>query len=489
MRKVQCILGFLLFSTTIWGQGFIRDLIIPEVLWRGNWNFYDLQYGRNEGELQLWIGHDIIGYNRKVYQYYPAQNSYGFLKTAAGGPSGPAIQQYQLNKICIWDGAGGGYSSRPYWKFWDLNSGIEREFYPNHRAASFTSFRNDSVFILYAKPNFNLPDFSYNRTENDTNTQYYLCYLNPQKQQAEILDSLRVPFYLDNADLHFDSRSNNWIVLFEDWYISFKKGGSEPDTIFQDPRLSLDHFIQFSAVGPEEYRKRFYQDGITWIFFNPDSNKVVSAFFSPTDTLYYDYSEILEYADFDHYGELGDSRESKYTGSLASLGLRNRATGIRDIMISRDDYWLFFRFEDSKITHFQKIARAKLPNAFFRAVLSTSKGGFYIGANRLTKGLDGKDSLILIYLDPQGRTSVLQPGEAFNLHYDSQNNQLKIFYPKPEAKLKYRIIDASGRAMQEGDFTVYEGLSLGPWQAAVYYLQLWEEDGNYIGQQSFLKSN
>ena len=104
-------------------------------------------------------------------------------------------------------------------------------------------------------------------------------------------------------------------------------------------------------------------------------------------------------------------------------------------------------------------------------------------------GCGGSSSAYLIYIDSKGKTTVLLDDQVFSIHLERITNRLKIFYENSSAELRYRIVDASGRRMQEGEFQAYEGISLGDWKTGIYYLQLWTEQSTYLGQQAFLISH
>jgi len=393
----------------------------------------------------------------------------------------------------VWNGVGGGGSISASWEYLDFNVGVKKEIYPNRWLASFPCLWRDSLYVLNNKviirdsitglANFNA---------YDTNTVYYLTHINLRKGRSEILDSIRLPFVkMHSTKLSFHPEEGEWGLLYQDWRIRFKEGSFHPETVYQDSRLDLNAFA-WLHIDTEMMRRVYFNRGIHQAFINANQDLFIEAYFSPYDSSYYDFSDLSQYVSLENFNGywLSDGvwQGREYQGSITDLALVKKSLGVRDLMLARQDSLKLFRFEDGKISRYRGLSYQNLPQAAYRTVLSNSEGGFYLGGNVLDQ--DGRTQRpILVYVDPLGRTSYGQDPETFNLHYNPQSQSLKVFYKDPARQFNYRIIDASGRNMQEGEFQAYEGISLGDWQTGIYRIQLWTKAGTYLGQEAFLISH
>lgn len=152
-------------------------------------------------------------------------------------------------------------------------------------------------------------------------------------------------------------------------------------------------------------------------------------------------------------------------------------------------YYTLVRFEGGEERHRSRFP-FDVPATFELSSLSSrADGSFYLSGLQNCENPYGWDSwaeAYLIRVDKNGFIETLNPGERFALHWEREAQRLKIFYADGLARLDYRIVDASGRQMQSGAFQAYEGIRLGDWREGIYYVQLWTEEGSFIGEESFL---
>ena len=489
MRKLLRIFGLLLFSFSIWAQGFVRPVILPQLL-PGQYKSYSpqkLQYGADSSQIQIWLGVGGFTFEQAVTLYRPRDDQSLAFRNAFGNPTPVKAYQFRKNKILIRNGPGGGSSSYPTWTLWNLNGGLEGSVYPNRIASSFLHFKQDSIFILHSKPlvQENDSSSSFNFVAHDTNTVYYLTVLEPEKGQFHILDSIRLEPKFYDAGLHYLESEKQWELLKDDRRIRFSRGKFTIDSSFVDPSLSLGNFSDFgSSTNLEDLRRSFYDGGIDQFFYNEEKSKVYQLSISLNDSTYFDCSPIFKY--FQKRG-LAGNYYTQFDGNVSSLPATKESEKLIDWQFYSADTLFLFRLRSGIIEKRNYLQMATMPGFIFRDCLSDTKGGFYLLGSQ-ERSAPYYSQPVLVYLDKNGRTKTLVGNEPFNVHYNADENRIKLFLENPNIELDYRIVDASGRPLQEGSIKAHEGISIGYWAAAIYYLQLWEKNGNYYGQQPFLKA-
>lgn len=484
MKSLYLII-IVVLSQAMQGQGFTRAIEYPGAY--DHFNGYrtnQIHFGETEQDVILWYSSFDNGYHEFFVNYNAETNEINHIVSSGSGPSKARYFRYGNKQYVVRNGAGGAPSARPYWEFFDFEGNKNAEFYPEYRGASSIAQRNDSLFILYSV---------LNNSQTDTNTLYYLTYLNPVKAREEVLDSVRIPFYLSNAGLYYHADHGYWEVLHQDYRIRFKSGNISPDTLFQDPRFAIQRFSHFGGDS-NRVRETYFRKGISKVYRNFSSGEVYRITYTPFDTSYYDLSVLSPYmpAELSYIPQIGVF--SDFTGSFPGLANFTREEGPIDLSFySRynglePDSLLSYRLENGIIKSRFEMQLSLLNPYRVEKVKSTADGGFYLSGTRYSNWPNGwSEGKFLIYRDESGRMSSMLDDELFNIHFDSSTRTLKLFFENPNAQFIYRIIDASGRSLQEGNFKAYEGISIGDWRTGVYYLQLWDKAGSLIGSKPFLK--
>jgi len=478
MNRLPVIALFFLSSLALFGQGFTRDIKspFPCCSFSEYYGINQIHFGESEQDLVLWYNTSYDGYGEVFIHYNARTNTVEDFRHSQSGPARARYIRYGSKQYVVRNGSGGAPSARPYWEFIDFEGNKNSEFYPNYRGASSLAQRNDSLFLLYAPLNNPIVD---------TNTLYYLSYLNPIKGREEFLDSIRIPFYLSNAGLYYHQEENYWEVFHEDYRIHFKLGNGRPDTLYQDPRFALEHFRKFGG-DPNLVRETYFRRGLKLDYRNYSAGKLYRIIYTPFDTSYYDLS-VLNFVIPDR--DFG----TPFSGAFPGLSNLTKNEGVLDIKFTSPYYssgidTLFaYRIANGAIQSQLILPFATLGNYRGYIAKSTSEGGFYIAGHRYSQYPNGyPQAQFLIYSDPDGKMKTMPDGELINIHFNRSSNTINIFYEDPDAQLRYRIVDVSGRRMQEGECKVHEGISIGNWRSGLYYLQLWSKDQSYLGQRTFL---
>jgi hypothetical protein len=133
------------------------------------------------------------------------------------------------------------------------------------------------------------------------------------------------------------------------------------------------------------------------------------------------------------------------------------------IRVSSDTIGLY-RVENGLITSRQIYNRPVNSDFEIRQVHSFHDGSFilsgYVDYYNANWGESSANSH-LIFIDKNGKASRISSASNFQLHYHSDESELKVFYDNSWAQLDYRIVDSSGRSLQKGNFKVYYGINIG----------------------------
>lgn len=149
-------------------------------------------------------------------------------------------------------------------------------------------------------------------------------------------------------------------------------------------------------------------------------------------------------------------------------------------------YWAF-RMSGSEIlaeTPFRTKHRLFWPYS----ILSNMDGSFIIGGRVYNKSASSDESYAhFIKVDPYGRTTELLQEQSFSLSFSSRFNSLKVFYDGKSETLQLKLLNSQGQLIQECDFFKYDLVYLTTESRGVYVVQLWDEQGRFLGQQRIVK--
>lgn len=282
----------------------------------------------------------------------------------------------------------------------------------------------------------------------------YLVYHQTEKQFELIHDSLRATFNRGEGDLiNFQEQ--------KDWFWQKAKQAFPDDAWQRNKRLKE---LRLAGGVYREVKDTLALIKLSWIE-GPNGPFKLRPFYIPDDLR---------------------SNQSGGTGSYQSDSVYNYYSINAD-----SSYYTLVRYEDGQERHRSRFP-FNVPATFRLSNLSSrADGSFYLSGLINYENPAGWDSwaeAYLIRVDKNGYIETLNPNEPFALHLEMEAQRLKVFYTYGLAHLSYRIIDASGRQIQAGNFQAYEGIQLGDWGTGIYYLQLWNNEGSYLGQQSFLKN-
>ena len=478
MRRLLLIILLLVSGPLLSGQGFIRNISLPSPYSLRYFSTNHIHFGQTESDLVLWYYGGGNSHNDYFLSYDTKSKDLKQFETISSVPTRARFIGYGPHQYAVRDGSSGALSGRPYWHFLDFEGLKNAKFYPEYRGATSLAQRNDSLFLLYSK----LPIEWW----NDTNTLYYLSYLNPIEAREEIIDSIRIPFYLSNAGLYYHSDQTYWEVFHEDYRIHFRKGDLLPDTIYQDPRFDIQNFEHF-YFDANINRQTYFRQGLSKVLWNRDLGEAYQVNYGPFDTTYYDLSLISDFIQEEIFRIRNVGNLYDFNGTRADLSTFTEIQQALDVSFISKDSIFAFRLEDGQIRSQLLLSREELYPYIVDMVKSTSTGGFYLSGSRYSQWPEGNFlSMFLIYRDAQGNMSPLLGETSFDLHVNRTSHSLSIFAGDPWEKLSYRILDISGRITEEGTFTVYDGVDLEDWQSGFYYLQLWSENQVYRGQKPFI---
>jgi len=479
MRKLQCILGFFLLSSQIWGQIVKRTFYEPDVetliavdsIRPNQWKF---TFRNTSG------GQHSASY---FYQaiYYRDIDSLGPLKRVKFITSETRVQlphlrinDYQSFHL---------YFDNTYpfiGATWiDLKSEQEDDkapFFDPMSASLNWQHQQDSVFALFGTKNYN--QWSPNRIGSDT---LILAHIEKETKELQLLDTflLEIPILSPGVFL-MPSNAQQFEYINDSLHYHFKRGNRAADNFYVDTGAYYE--------GPKYDDSRyssFMLNYRTLLYYHQGKTREVldslGADLLVVETLQ-DGSEIVQkeiylppsraYADGNFFYQIQKGNTCSYAFYNEGLNHFDLYRMEGDQLISQQTYdlpagsdfqnWEVHSFADGSFLLLGEIERGFSP------------------------GFDDWSKAHYIYIGPNGN-QVKPDNEAFTVHYDDQASSLQVFNVAGDRSLEYRIIDASGRAFLEGNFKTSELIMLGDWRTGIYYLQLWEPSGDYLGQSSFLK--
>ncbi len=190
--------------------------------------------------------------------------------------------------------------------------------------------------------------------------------------------------------------------------------------------------------------------------------------------------------------KLGDSFPDVFGFSPVAISYNFQDADITTLQYrsAERDSFAFFRMEGDTIRAQQIYVVPSNQDFEIRQVQSLANGSFLLSGSiehGRDIGWDGWSKPHFKWLGPDANKWQEDSKAPFQLHYDTEETSLIIFFSDFAADLDYRIIDVSGRSLQSGSARVQVQIPLGKWPTALYYLQLWNRNGNYYGQQPFIK--
>lgn len=482
MRKLQWFLGFFLLSLQIWGQiqertfqaSTIENIMEVDSLGPNEWKF---SFRNSPG------GHNSSTSYFQVI-YYRNQDSLGPLKkvsilnseTRFSLPDLP-INSYQsfffhFDNSYPFIGASWVDLKSP-------NSSFSWEAIDTMAASLNWQFQQDSVFALFGSKS--ISQWNANRIGSDT---LLLVHIKRPNKQMQVLDTflLNEPFLSPGIFIMQDD-AKGFEYINEDIHYHFQRGKQIADSFYIDR-------------GP--------------YFEGPKQDSTRNASFDLNHKTYLNYANGKRRIVRDSLGadllvveELLNGKEI-ICKTIYLPPNKQYADGNFLYNIQQGDVCSYAFFDEAKInfelyrmdgSQLKSQQSYKLPsNSDFQIwqIESFSDGSFLLMGEidrGLSPGYDDWSKAHFVYLDPSRNQLLVNSTEAFNVHLSPNSTQLSVFYPLGKAQLQFRILDASGRSLQEGSFIAQEGISIGDWRPGIYYLQLWNNDGAYLGQQSFLKGN
>lgn len=494
MRKVQLILGFLLFCFQIWGQGFERTFHLNDPRLIG-FDRVDKIESINEEAWLLSTGYyrnDTTGQWRigsYIYKslYYPHLDSLGTPKLFYnwGGGSGISQEWNQVQELRFKQNylvSVQFYNAYPFHDF--MHGSLRDASYSGFTYSSFFAacfryeYYNGEYLGLFATTT--LKEYQDGLNEADT---LLLVKLGIRADTVfhEVLDT----FALEQAIVQpgtFIYHSHKRIEYFNDSlrYV-FSRGNFNADTFqvqkfpFYTPNNSFSREALFNSAMRrdrllKEGQYRITYDSLGYNILQTHLNrfgqkKVVHAFNLPAYAKDLPAEKVLHpWPTFQN-----DSVVNVCVLDQASNRL-NLIRYVQGVIVKELSYQAPERFK-------------------IESIASLEDGSFILGGGTEYPGWRGSTytKAALIKVDPTGRSTILVGEEEFNLHYNSIENTLQVFYEDQEY-LDYRILDVAGRSMKKGRMRVARGIPLGDWRTGIYYLQLWTEQGAFIGTKSFLKN-
>lgn len=492
MRKVQWILGFFLFASQIWGQGFVRSFEEPGLLYVSDMDSLGPDLWRLSLRYQ-WSGTGPDNGYTSHALFNPSSQVLGPIKRVSEMSSNIGSGFYRLPIEYFspnWTILLGTHRHHPFTtaSWVDLKDTAEQiwVYLPNMAVSlNWELGQNDSVFGLY-----NRLDYQSLRANDSKGTEYfYLSLMTKDSEKLQILDSFRL-----KADIYapgtflLDEDNRGFEYINDSLHYHYSRGKVEPDTFYVDTGFyyggskqsyeTADYFTaNFLTYKNRRYGKlrreenpsgyqvfRMFEDGSEELIRNIRYPHSDQAILNRTNWLSQDYRISEQPNGVNCITYQSDERDTLFLVRIANNQILKSRLFVRE---SNSDFELIkaHSFADGSFLLMGLVNYSLIP---------------WQGS-----GADGH----LIYIDPEGRTTYLSGDEAFNIHFDPATSSVKVFHDNLSARLSYRIVDASGRSMQEGKFQPYEGISLGDWKSGVYYLQLWTNQGAYLGQQSFIRLN
>ncbi len=335
----------------------------------------------------------------------------------------------------------------------------------------------DSIFILRSL------DSSYVLTSRGytNNRKWILSHYNPLNQQLSSLDTFQFPIDIKAPGTSFyNVEKRQFEFLYDSLQIFFTRGRKNLDSI----KTNFGGFFNPSdTVAANQYSKNLSRH-----------LQLIS------DSCWY-YADTLgaEEVRFckDRFGDTNTTFYPKpwphnVCKACEIRGQRLQGDSVKAYLMfnPKDSGYHLYREKDGVLI--QAIKVLNWPKTFRPySIYSNDDGSFYL-AGDINYNYDVWNATgepMLLKVDRQGRSSEQLTHNSFNLNYDRRTNSLMVFLIEDGAAYNYRLVDTSGRIMKSGSFIAGQPIQLGNWSKAVYYIQLWNIEKSFIGQDSFIITN
>lgn len=492
MRKVQLILGFLVFYLQIWGQGYGRNVgsdfasSIESIDYLGDGNFrLKLNY--------TWSGSGP-NYGRDLFAIYnPSKDSLGLEHVTTRWHSATYNYNSWSLKIsetkylftrqeCCSGGDRQGISIRHV----DLNRNYRTaEYHLPFQSGSFDPlYHRDSIFILRSIDSTHLLT-NHNR-QFSNNSHKILCFYDLAKDSLMPLDT--IDFGIDfkaPGTLLFDTANQQFELLYDSLQFFFKRG----DTI---PRQSRIHRGSFWHGG--RYRSIWRHGDIETYTVNLWRNRLLrnDSCWTVEDTLGYRWVEYC----MDRNGQVSMNTpqlppEVPFEGyHLFRGGKLIRGSKVYAAIHESNGSIYLLEYLNDSLVDFLFLKESLHKMAIWDLYKNEDGSYFLVGNVPLYYGqshhLAGRIP-IFVKVDADGTYQLNQKNSEV-LFYHSRYGQLFPFLEEPHLDYRYRITSSSGAVKEEGEFIGREGVYTYLLTPGVYYLQLWyKNNGLFLGQGKFVK--
>lgn len=357
---------------------------------------------------------------------------------------------------------------------------VDRFFSPSFSGAFNVVIKNDSAFGLrglHRSYDLRSRDFAHNDS-------LILVYIDGDNGRLVDIDTLDFSEDLKmSGTLRYHPDSNRFELINDSLHAYFRKGDTG-EIQFSDHKTALWKYAS------NRFPAQYAFDRCNYLHNMILNGGIYREAYDTLDSKWVTYIETEdgEVKDLKAYYTPQEFEDSAYT----IKGGHYQDDGVYIYIARRNDSsdYILNRYENRRLVKqvvypFNRSLLFKL-----RTALSFPDGSFYLAGRVNYQNPSGWDSWsdgFLVYIDSNGRSKTVDRSENFQMSYLANQNWIKLFFKDANQNINYRIIDASGRSLQEGSIKAYEGIQLGDWRTGIYYLQLWNKEGAYLGQQSFLK--
>ncbi|MGB0980314.1 MAG: hypothetical protein ACPGVV_13015, partial [Croceimicrobium sp.] len=309
----------------------------------------------------------------------------------------------------------------------------------------------DSVFILHdPKPHPNGLFFY------GTDTMV-LSYYKRHQRKVMGLDTIHFPQKLTTpGSLFYHPDRRQFELLYDSLHFIFSRGKTQLDTSFSDYGDFLADTSEYLAVddlfGRNIQRHVNLFNDSCWNIYDPNANNIFWNCKTRQGNLY-TRPQVPKWP-MPNCVDCWIRAEGKQANDLRSFALFDLV----------DSSYVLYRSQGDSILN--QLSLKRFPNYFgVEGIYALEDGSYYLsGYTRIKKNDSAYYTPTLVHVDAEGNYNSDYGGGLFSVHFDSNQNHLKIFIDQPGLDINYRIFDASGRSLQEGSIKAYEGIQLGDWR-------------------------
>ncbi len=330
---------------------------------------------------------------------------------------------------------------------------------------------------------------------NGNDTLYYY-WVDIEKGEINYLDTIALgfPMYLPGSLIH-DSTTGQNVLFYDSLRIYLKPARSSPDSTVVDSSLWEMPFGDHWSGNMERHYWAFtYNQGayrnqrVVWDTLGAYRVDVFTDWFGKSGQVVYPL--VPDYPDYEDIGVLKINRESDSVLTYGIIGAQRSSQSID-----------LYRLVNEKVVKHSRYAAPPGVTYFLNSVTSDAEGNFYIAGNLSLRGNRsywfydpdeyGLYNILLIKVDANGMSRDYTKGDPFSLQQDlitRDGTAISFKTQDPNELVSYRLLDVSGRSYAAG--RTYSGalINTSTLKKGLYYLSLWGEEGNYIGQQAFIKN-